>query len=88
MDDRSSGSYQWLVTATRRDTPVGWKAHAVPGDASETLGALRRRPAACGLRARHGWDIDLFIDSEGDDDKCKRCRRARGMKTTNRYGAP
>ena len=51
----------------------GWKEHAVPlADSEEeknmAFSSLGKRRALCGLRPRHGWGIDLFID-----EKCKRC---------------
>lgn len=39
----------------------GWKLHAVGDD----------KRALCGLRAKHGWGTDLFVE-----DKCRRCAAA------------
>jgi hypothetical protein len=58
-----------LTTQPNPQTPAtghdagqrGWRLHAVKP------GAGRYRAAACGLRPRHGWSLDLFID-----DRCKR----------------
>jgi hypothetical protein len=55
----------------------GWKEHAVPlldgEDENMSSVALGKRRALCGLRPRHGWGIDLFID-----EKCKRCEAEAG----------
>jgi hypothetical protein len=72
-------TFQWLTTAPNPRVPAtgpdagqrGWKLHAVKAKASDKFFALGRRPAACGVRPAHGWDLDLFID-----DKCARCERA------------
>lgn len=50
------------------DGQIGWKLHAVVADGSETFANIGKRRALCGLRPRHGWSMDLFIE-----DKCKRC---------------
>lgn len=70
---------QWLTSAANPRAPAtgfdagqrGWKLHAVNGEASESFAAVRSRVAACGLRPRHGWSLDLFIE-----DKCERCLKA------------
>lgn len=49
----------------------GWKCHAFAATDTTTFEALRYQRALCGLRASHGWDVDLFIT-----DKCKRCQAA------------
>jgi len=56
----------------------GWKEHAVPlnngeDESNMSFAALGKRRALCGLRPRHGWGIDLFIDA-----KCKRCEAKAG----------
>lgn len=66
---------QWLTTSPNpRVHPTGvnfgqrgWKLHAVETD-SDSFKEVRRLAAICGLRASHGWDLDLFIQ-----DKCRRC---------------
>jgi hypothetical protein len=47
---------------------TGWRLHAVEAAKSETFADIGARVALCGLRPRHGWSLDLFID-----EKCKRC---------------
>ncbi len=37
--------------------------------------ATKRRPAFCGSWPRHGWGVDLFIDTE-----CRRCISAFGKR--------
>lgn len=72
---------QWLVTAPHPLSPAtgydagrrGWKLHAVPARDNETFSAIRKRRAACGLLARHGWDLDMYIES-----RCERCEAALG----------
>ena len=69
-------TYQWLTTApnprsraTGHDAGQrGWKLHAVAAQPTMSLREVRFRPALCGLRARHGWGVDGFID-----EKCVRC---------------
>ena len=65
----------WLSTAQNPRLPGwteshGWKMHAVEAPADAKLQDVKRLPAICGTRARHGWYVDLFIE-----DKCKRCER-------------
>lgn len=67
---------EWLTTAPDPRTRAtghdagqrGWKLHAVPAGATDTFTEVRDRTALCGLRPRHGWDLDMFIV-----DRCKRC---------------
>lgn len=48
---------------------IGWRVHAVlPVDGDEVT--QKYRPAACGLKPRHGWALDLFID-----ERCRNCER-------------
>lgn len=69
----------WLTTAPSPRSPDtghdagqrGWRMHAVPAAESETLSGVGGRRAACGLRPRHGWGADLFIER-----KCERCLAA------------
>ena len=72
----------WLTTAPNPRAPAagydagqrGWRLHAVVADDSQAFKELGRganvAPSACGLRPRHGWSLDLFIE-----DKCARCLR-------------
>lgn len=69
----------WLTTAPSPTAPGyaeprGWRLHAVRGKDSETLVDLRHRTALCGLRAAHGWGLDLFIERW-----CARCLVALGV---------
>lgn len=66
----------WLVTALRpnisgKSTPRGWRLHAIEAPRNATFTSIAAQPALCGLRARHGWDADLFITR-----RCPRCQRA------------
>lgn len=71
-------TWQWLTTrASGRahtvecdDGQTGWKLHAVVADDSETFAQIGRRPSLCGLRPKHGWGLDLFVE-----DKCKLCEK-------------
>lgn len=66
----------WLTTepnprspATRHDAGQrGWRRHAVEAPDAATFIDLRHRAALCGLRPRHGWGLDMFIDED-----CTRC---------------
>jgi hypothetical protein len=71
--------FEWLTTALNPllpgyAEPRGWKCHAVQTVKMDTLVGVRM-PAACGLRARHGWAADLFITK-----KCARCLVALGVQ--------
>lgn len=61
---------QWLTTYAKNPGPwqSGWKLHAIAAQDTEKLEDTKGRVAACGLRPRHGWSIDLFINV-----KCKKC---------------
>ena len=71
----------WLSTNDKNGGgpwQTGSKEHAVPleqgeNESSTTAISLGRRRALCGLRPRHGWGVDLFID-----EKCKRCEAKAG----------
>lgn len=72
-----SAAYQWLTTqpnprratSGRADEGVtGWKEHAVLATEDTKFEDIRYVRAVYGLRARHGWGLDLFIDTP-----CKRC---------------
>lgn len=66
----------WLTTNDKNGGgpwQSGWKEHAIPLEDGEnekhtSPSALGKRRALCGLRPRHGWGVDLFID-----EKCSRC---------------
>lgn len=72
-------SQHWLTTAPNPRSAAtgynagqnGWALHLVESDATE-FSALGKGPKAvrslCGLRPRHGWSLDMFIDA-----KCERC---------------
>lgn len=78
------GNYQWVMTDVRPGTPAtgydagrrSWKWHAVEASSTDSFAAIRHHRAACGLRARHGWTMDLFAH---DDDRCTRCEKALGI---------
>ncbi len=46
----------------------GWKLHAVYGLPLDSFASLGRSRALCGVRPRHGWALDLFIE-----DPCLKC---------------
>lgn len=72
----TSDKYRWLTTlpnprrpATGHDAGVtGWKLHAVEASETDKFTDLGRMTALCGLRPRHGWSLDLFIE-----DECQKC---------------
>ena len=82
--DNGIEAFSWLVTA---DDPLrppywqqsGWKLHAVEVDPKDSCESVRFIPAACGLYARHGWDIDLLIP-EKPGYFCTRCVAALDRK--------
>lgn len=49
----------------------GWRRHAVLLEEGTTSSELRLMSSLCGLWARHGWGVDLFIE-----DECFHCQRA------------
>ena len=54
----------------------GWKMHAVPvSDDAAKFSDIKRVRALCGLRPRHGWGIDLFIEA-----KCACCQKKAGAQ--------
>ncbi len=67
---------QWLTTYpsgrshthSADDGQTGWRLHAVEANHSEKFRDIKRRVALCGLKPKHGWGLDLFID-----EKCKKC---------------
>lgn len=75
-----SDHYEWMTTqpsgrahTCREDAGVtGWKLHAIiPGQRQYQLmngPVIDVSPALCGLRPRHGWGLDLFINAP-----CQRC---------------
>lgn len=72
-------TFQWLTTSPNPRSPAtgvdagqrGWRLHAVQAETTDTFMSIGRAVAACGLRPRHGWSLDMFIT-----DRCKRCERA------------
>jgi hypothetical protein len=69
----------WVTTAPNPRSPAtghdagqrGWRLHAVEAPADAKFIDIKFASAACGLRPRHGWDLDMFIE-----DRCIRCSRA------------
>jgi hypothetical protein len=78
IDLKPEKKIQWLTTKPSGrahtcgadDGVTGWKMHAVVASDKTLLKDLGRQPALCGLRPRHGWGMDLFIE-----DHCKRCEK-------------
>ncbi len=68
--------FQWVTTNPNPRSPAtghdagqrGWKLHAVEAEESDTSAAIKYRKAACGMRAKYGWRLDMFIE-----DKCVKC---------------
>lgn len=73
------GEMFWLTTAPNprsRSTGFnagqrGWKLHAVPDATADAKLPLTGVRSACGIRPRHGWDLDMYIE-----DRCTRCQAA------------
>lgn len=69
----------WVTTEANPRTPAtghdagqrGWRLHAVEADDKATTKDIRFKVAMCGLRARYGWGLDMFIEQ-----KCSRCESA------------
>lgn len=75
----------WLTTNANPRLPNcsekhGWKMHAVEGPDNAKLEDVRKTRALCGLRARHGWGFDLFIEA-----KCVRCERKVNESLNNQH---
>ena len=51
----------------------GWKLHAVEAHSKAIFSDIRFRAAVCGIRAKYGWGLDMFIE-----DKCERCKKRIG----------
>lgn len=51
--------------------PRGWRLHTVRVPEGATFAQLKGLRALCGLRPRHGWGGDLFID-----EPCAKCEAA------------
>ena len=75
---------EWLTTESnpRRhrtffgdDGITGWKLHFIPEQQDYPETEYRSHRALCGLRAKYGWGIDLFIE-----DQCERCARAKTLR--------
>lgn len=77
----SKPKIQWLTTkpSGRAHThgadagQTGWRLHAVEADDKDSIISCYYKAALCGLRPRHGWSLDLFID-----EPCKRCLKKAG----------
>jgi hypothetical protein len=72
----------WMLTGTNPHRPRGgydcgrttWHHHAVEGVDSMKASELPRR-ALCGVRARWGWDLDMYAASL----HCSKCLRKLGI---------
>ena len=53
------------------DGVTGWKLHFIPEEQDYIGRKYGKAKALCGLRAKHGWGIDLFVE-----DECSRCAKA------------
>ena len=64
--------YEWLTTCLNPRTPLseprGWRTHAVLVPAGAKFDEIKKLRSLCGLRPRHGWGMDLFIE-----EPCARC---------------
>lgn len=49
----------------------GWKLHAIWAKEAAKFSDIRWEAALCGVRGKHGWSLDLFIE-----DRCLRCAEA------------
>lgn len=58
-------------TCEADDGNTGWKLHAVEAPANLSAKEVGKIRAFCGLRPKHGWGVDLFIE-----DHCSRCEQA------------
>lgn len=77
----SARHFGWFTTAPNPRSPDtgwdagqrGWRLHAVPMDDSvdDPYKSIDITSALCGMWARHGWGVDLLIDTE-----CARCQAA------------
>lgn len=73
----------WLTTAPNPRSPAtgvdagqrGGRLHAIESD-TDSFWATRFQTALCGLRPRHGWGLDAYIE-----DRCTRCERALKLTT-------
>lgn len=80
-----STTFSWVTTSPNPRHPGtgfdagqrGWRLHAVLMAESESYEEYKRRPALCGLRPRHGWGVDLFIE-----DECSRCQASMTKRET------
>lgn len=72
-------TWQWLTTSPNPrvkgygadDGQRGWRTHAVWADEEANFADITFTRAACGLRAAHGWGMDMFVNH-----KCERCVKA------------
>ena len=90
-ENAASGEWQWLSTGPNPRTAAtgpdagqrGWRLHAVRADEDATFDSIRARRSACGLRPRHGWSLDLFIEQ-----RCAGCLAALGGTSEQPQEAP
>lgn len=76
---------QWLTTSPNPrvrgygpdDGQRGWRLHAVICEDATSRADANKLPALCGLRPRHGWGLDLFIQKPCA--RCESARKARGL---------
>lgn len=80
--------YEWATTSPNPRVPAtgtdagqrGWRLHLIPiFETKYWYYGRYKAPALCGLVARHGWGLDLFID-----EPCIRCEaiaEKRGIAT-------
>ena len=74
---------QWLTTRPSGrahthgadDGQTGWRLHAVVANSEATFEQIKHYRAACGMRPRHGWGLDLFIER-----RCARCEKKLGLE--------
>jgi hypothetical protein len=52
----------------------GWRLHALEAEEKATFSGVGKQRSLCGLRPRHGWSLDLFIE-----EKCARCAKKLGL---------
>lgn len=70
-------TYEWCTTSPNPNSrdfgpdagQRGWRIHLVPkGQSEHMFYGKYKAPSLCGIRPRHGWGLDLFID-----EPCARC---------------
>jgi hypothetical protein len=79
MSDDLPPMWRWMTTNPNPRSPDtgfdasqrGWRLHLVDlnhADAHIYSKDKNQSPSLCGIRPRHGWGLDLFID-----EPCARC---------------